>query len=222
MHRSQGHLGTMSVSLVLGDEQPIVLDGLEHLFRLERNFKILARCITAEETLRAVSTHRPDILVLDIHIPPENGLDVLKKIKESKLPTRCVIFTAALNDDEMLEAIRLGVSGIVLKNMASKLLIQCIKKVHAGEKWFERDSLASAAQKLVRRENAVRHSYEVLTSRQLQILRMVAIGLHNKDIGKKLFISEGTVEVHLHNIYQRLDVKSRLELALYARDKELV
>ena len=81
---------------------------------------------------------------------------------------------------------------------------------------------SSAAQKLVRREKAVRHSYEVLTSRQLQILRMVAIGLHNKDIGKKLFISEGTVEVHLHNIYQRLDVKSRLELALYARDKELV
>jgi two-component system, NarL family, nitrate/nitrite response regulator NarL len=211
----------MPITLVLGDEHPIVLDGLEHLFRLEKIFKILARCTTGEDTLRAVSKHRPDILVLDIHIPSENGLDVLKKIKESKLPTRCVIFTAALNDDEMLEAIRLDVSGIVLKNMASKLLIQCIKKVHAGEKWFERVSLASAAQKLVRRENAVRHSYEVLSSRQLQILRMVAIGLHNKDIGKKLFISEGTVEVHLHNIYQRLNVKSRLELALYARDKGL-
>jgi DNA-binding NarL/FixJ family response regulator len=212
----------MPVTLVLGDEHPIVLDGLEHLFRLEKTFKILAQCTTGEDTLRAVSKHRPDILVLDIHIPSENGLDVLKKITKSKLPTRCVIFTAALNDDEMLEAIRLGVSGIVLKHMASKLLIQCIKKVHAGEKWFERDSLVSAAQKLVQRENAVRHAYEVLSSRQLQILRMVAVGLHNKDIGRQLFISEGTVEVHLHNIYERLDVKSRLALALYARDKGLV
>src|SRR4030095_7746349 len=95
----------MPVTLVFGDEHPIVLDGLTHLFRLEKTFRILAQCTTGEDTLRAVSTHRPDILVLDIHIPSENGLDVLKKIKESKLPTRCVIFTAALNDDEMLEAI---------------------------------------------------------------------------------------------------------------------
>jgi DNA-binding NarL/FixJ family response regulator len=218
----QDHLGPKSVTLVLADEQPIVLDGLEHLFRLEKNFEILARCNTGEDMLRAVRKHRPDILVFDFHIHSENGLAVLKELTKSKLRTRCVIFTAALNDDEMLEAIRLGVSGVVLKDMPPKLLIQCIRQVQAGKKWFERDSSARALQKLAERESTARLAYKVLSARQLQILRMVASGLRNKDIGKKLFISEGTVEVHLHNIYERLDVKSRLALALYARDKGLV
>jgi DNA-binding NarL/FixJ family response regulator len=212
----------MSVTLVLGDEHPIVLDGLEHLLRQEKKFKILARCTTGEETLRAVRKYRPDILVLDIHIPLEDGLGVLNKISKSKLPTRSVIFTAALNDNEMLEAIRLGVSGIVLKQMASKLLLQCIKKVYAGEKWLERDSLASAAEKLVQRENAVRYAYEVLSSREVEVIHLVAGGLTNKQIGKKLYISEGTVKTHLHKIYHKLHVDSRLALALYARDKGLV
>jgi two-component system nitrate/nitrite response regulator NarL len=212
----------MSVSLVLGDEQSIVLDGLEHLFRPEKNFKILARCTTGEETLRAVRKHRPDILILDIHIPLEDGLGVLKKMTNSKLPTRSVIFTATVNDDEMLEAVRLSVSGIVLKHMASKLLLQGIKKVHAGEKWFERDSLARAAQKVVQRENAVRYAYEVLSSREIEVTHLVAGGLTNKQIGKKLYISEGTVKTHLHKIYDKLHVDSRLALALYARDKGVV
>jgi len=216
------YLGLKSVTLVLADEQPIVLDGLEQLFHLEKNFKILARCTTGEETLSAVQKHQPNILVFDFHTHSENGFAVLKEITKSKLATRCVIFTAALNDDEMLEAIRLGVSGVVLKDMPPKLLIECISKVLAGKKWFERDSSARALQKLAERERTARLAYEVLSCRQLQILRMVAAGLHNKDIGKKLFISEGTVEVHLHNIYERLKVKSRLELALYARDKGLV
>jgi DNA-binding NarL/FixJ family response regulator len=212
----------MPVSLVLGDAHPIVLDGLERLFRLEKNFKILARCTTGEETLRAVRKHRPHILLFDIHIPLENGLDVIKEITNGKLATHCVIFTAALSDNEMFEAIRLGVSGLVLKDMPPKLLLECIRKVQAGKKWFEPDSSARALQKLSERERTARLAYEVLSSRQVQILRMVATGLRNKDIGKKLFISEGTVEVHLHNIYERLDVKSRLALALYARDKGLV
>ena len=220
--RERDHLRAKSVTLVLADEQPIVLDGLERLFHLEKNFKILARCTTGEETLSAVRKHRPDILVFDFHTHSENGLAVLKEITKSKLPTRCVIFTTALNDDEMLEAIRLGVSGIVLKNMASKLLIQCIKKVHGGEKWFERDCLASAAQKLVQRENAVRHAYEVLSSREIEVAHLVAGGSTNKQIGKKLYISEATVKTHLHKIYDKLHMDSRVALALYARDKGLV
>lgn len=218
MNHSAGSGPLGPVTLVLGDEHPIVLDGLERLFRLAKNFEILARCTTGADTLRAVRQHRPDILVFDIHIPWENGLSVLKELTKSKLPTRCVIFTAALNDDEMLEALRLGISGMVLKDMPPNLLIECIRKVRAGKKWFERDSSARALEKLAERERTARMAYEVLSSRQMQILRMVAAGLPNKDIGKKLFISEGTVQVHLHNIYERLDVKSRLSLALYARE----
>jgi DNA-binding NarL/FixJ family response regulator len=212
----------MSTKLVLADAQPIVLDGIENLFLSEKDFKILARCTTGEEALCAVRKHRPDILVLDARLPVKSGLDVLREIATHKIPTRSVIFTAALNDTEILEAIRLGVSGIVLKEMAPKLLIRCIEKVQVGEKWFERESSVRALQKLTARESTMRLGYEVLSFRQLQIVRMIADGLRNKDIAKKLFISEGTVQIHLHNIYDKLDLKSRLGLALYARDKGIV
>ena len=222
MHRSPKQNHTTAVTLVLADGHPIVLDGLEHVFRPEKKFKILARCTTGEETLRAARRHRPDILILDIHMLVENGLNVLKEITKSKLPTRSVIFTAALNENEMFEAIRLGASGIVLKHMASKLLVQCVKKVHAGEKWFERNSLTSAAQTLVQRENAVRRAYAILSSREIEVAHLIAGGLTNKHVGKKLYISEGTVKTHLHKIYDKLHVASRLALALYARDNGLI
>jgi DNA-binding NarL/FixJ family response regulator len=212
----------MSTRLVLADEHPIVLDGMENLFLLEKDFKILARCTTGEEALCAVRSYRPNILVLDVRLPVKSGFDVLREIATHKIPTRSVIFTAALNEDEMLEAIRLGASGIVLKEMAPKLLIRCIKKVQVGGKWFERESSARALQKLTERESTMRLGYEVLSFRQLQVVRMIAGGLRNKDIAKKLFISEGTVQIHLHNIYDKLDLKSRLALALYARDRGIV
>ena len=101
----------MPIGLVLADDHPIVLDGLEHLFRLEQDFKVLARCRDSEETLQAVRKHRPDVLILDIRMPGKGGLEVLRQVKKERLPTRVVLLTAALDDDDALEAIRLRVSG---------------------------------------------------------------------------------------------------------------
>lgn len=215
MHHSPKHDHSEPVRLVLGDHYPIVLEGLEHLFRQESGFQILARCLSCEDTLSAVQKFRPNMLVFDIHMSSENGFGVLHELKNRKLPTRSVIFTATLTADEALKAIRLGAAGIVLKDMSPKLLIECVRKVQAGEKWYDRDSSAKVLKIITEQQNA-------LSSRQMQIIRMVAAGLRNKEIGKKLFISEGTVEVHLHKVYQRLDMKSRLSLALYARERGLV
>ena len=210
------------IRLVVSDHSPIVLEGLEHVFRNEKAFEILARCLSCEETLSAVQKLRPNILVFDIHMPSENGFEVLSAIKNRNLPTRSVIFTATLTADEALKAIRLGVAGIVLKDMSPRLLIECVRKVQAGEKWLDGDSSVKALEKITEQQNAMQFIHEALSSRQMQIMRMVAAGLGNKEIGKKLFISEGTVEVHLHKVYRRLDMKSRLSLALYARERGLV
>jgi DNA-binding NarL/FixJ family response regulator len=112
----------MSGTVILADEYPIVLDGLENLLH-KSDFKILARCTTGEETLRALRRYRSDILVFDTHIPLKNGLEILTEMKESKLPTRSVVFTVRLNDDEILEALRLGISGLVPKELASSKTI---------------------------------------------------------------------------------------------------
>jgi two-component system, NarL family, nitrate/nitrite response regulator NarL len=208
----------MPVSVVLADAQPVVLEGLKSVLRRAKNFRIVAQCATSEQALRAVRKHRPNILVLDIHISSRNGLDILRQMARAKLPTRSVVFTTSVNDNQTLELIRLGASGLVLKNAPPRMLIHCIRKVQAGEQSFERGSSVTALEKLMRRERAARQRYENLSHREMQIVRMVSNGLRNKQIGKRLSVTEGTVQVHLHHIYRKLNLPHRLALALYARD----
>ena len=212
----------MPITLVLADDHPLILDGIENLFQLEKDFKLVARCVDGEEALRAVRVHRPDVLVLDIRMPVRDGLSVLREMKKEKLPTRAVLLTAALDEDELAEAVRLGVRGLVLKELAPKLLVQCIRQVHAGELWLEKRSVAGALEKLLRREAGKQEVARVLTPREVEIVHQVAAGLRNKEIAERLFIGEGTVKIHLHNIYQKLGVDSRLKLTRYAQEKGLI
>ena len=184
--------------------------------------KVLARCATQEETLQAVRTHRPDILILDICMPAMDGLAVLREMIKAKLPTRVVIFTAAIDEDQALEAIRLGVRGVVLKEMAPRHLVQCVRKVHAGEQWLEKHSIGRVLDKLLQREAGAREMAGILTPREIEIAQMVARGLRNKEIAVGLAISEGTVKTHLHNIYEELRVDGRVALTLYAQQKRLI
>jgi two-component system, NarL family, nitrate/nitrite response regulator NarL len=154
-------------------------------------------------------------------MPAKDSLVVLREMRKEKLPTRVVILTATLAEEGLTEAVRLGVRGLVLKELAPKLLVQCIRIVHAGELWLEKRSVTSALEQLLRHETE-RNTAQVLTPREIEIIKQVAAGLRNVEIGKKLFINEGTVKMHLHNIYQKLGVDSRTKLARYAQEKGLV
>jgi DNA-binding NarL/FixJ family response regulator len=211
----------MPITLVLADDHPLILDGLENLLKAEQDFTVLARCSTGEETVAAVREHNPDILVLDIRMPGMDGFDVLRELKPAKLPTRVVLLTAALEEQALVEVIGLGVRGVVLKEMAPRLLVRCIRTVHAGEQWLEKRASARALDTLVRREAGLRRASTILTTRELAIVRAIANGRRNKEIAEQLKIAEGTVKVHLHNIYQKLGVDSRLALMLYARQNAL-
>ncbi len=212
----------MAVTLVLADDHQIVLEGLVQLFRLERDFRVLARCTNGEETLEAVRGHRPDILVLDVRMPGKDGLQILREIVRDKLPTRVVLLTAALDEDGVVEAIRLGAWGLVLKEMAPETLVQCVREVHAGERWLDNRSVVRALERMARREAGVARLSRLVTPRELEIIRMISAGLRNKEIASRLSISEGTVKIHLHNIYEKLQVDGRLALLLYAREHALV
>lgn len=212
----------MPIRLVLADDHPIVLEGLEQLFRLEPDFAVVARCRDGDETLRALRLHRPDILVLDIRMPRRDGLEVLRTLHEEGLATRVVLLTAALHEDQLVEALHLGVGGVVLKEMAPQLLVDAVREIHAGGRWLDKGSVNRALDKLLQREAESRQAAEALTPRELEIVRMVASGLRNRAIAERLFISEGTVKIHLHNIYQKIEVNGRLELAVYAQSRGLV
>jgi DNA-binding NarL/FixJ family response regulator len=210
------------ISLVLADAHPITLEGLELLFERTEDFKVLARCSDGEEALRAVRKHRPDVLILDLKLSGKDGLDLLRDLKAEKLPTQVVLLTAAVDESQVLEAIRLGVRGVVLKEMASHLLVQCARKVHGGEQWLEKRSVGRLLEKLLQRETAARQLALDLTPREIEIVRLVARGLRNKSIAERLSVKEGTVKIHLHNIYEKLHVDGRLELTLYAQNKGFV
>lgn len=207
----------MAISLLLADDHPLILQGLQNLFSREPDFTVVGQCRTGDEALDGLRRHRPDLLLLDLRMPGTDGLAVLRQMKEEKMATRVVLLTAALDEEEVLEAMRLGVRGVVLKEMAPRLLVQCIRKVHAGGEWLETRSVGRALGQLLRREAGRGEMARILTARELEIARMVARGLRNRDIADKLSISEGTVKIHLHRTYEKLGVDGRLQLMLYVQ-----
>jgi DNA-binding NarL/FixJ family response regulator len=212
----------MTIRLALADDHPIVLQGLEQLFQLEPDVEVVARCRDGVEALRQVRELTPDVLVLDLKMPGRDGIEVLSALQEAGTETKVVLLTGALTDDRLLESLRLGVGGIVLKDMAPELLIQAVRKVAGGGRWLETGLGGRALSRLLARESAREEVRQALTPRELEIVRMVSAGLRNRAVADKLCISEGTVKVHLHNIYEKLSVTGRLELALYARNRGIV
>lgn len=212
----------MVMNLVLADDHAIVLNGLVQLLSAEADIAILASCTDGAQALAAVQRHPPDILLLDLRMPVMDGLAVLRALRSEPLDTRVVILTAALDEDEVLEAIRLGVRGVVLKEMAPQLLLQCLRKVHAGGEWLEKRSVGRALEKMLQHENEMHKVSKILTARELELLKLAATGLSNTEIAGCLFISEGTVKVHLHRIYEKLNLRNRVALTLYAKEKQLI
>jgi len=212
----------MPITIVLADDHPIVLDGLESLFRLEEDFRVAARCVRGEDVVPTVLQHRPDVLVLDIRMPRMDGLAVLREIRQRQLPTKVVLLAAAFEEEQLLEALRLGVKGVVLKEQAPPLLVQCVRRVYAGGQWIEEQAAGKALDVLLRRDAGVREAAGALTARELELVRLAASGLRNKEMAHRLDISEGTVKMHLHNVYRKLGIDSRVSLAVYARSKGLI
>lgn len=201
------------------DDHPIVLDGLEQLFKLQPDMDVVGRCRTADEALQLLRAESPDILVLDLVLPGATGLDLLRAMSEG--PTRVVLLTAVADDDQLLEAIRLGAKGVVLKDMAPEFLLDAVREVHSGAQWFDRGLGGRALPKLLSRVNRATAA-PVLSTRERDIVKLVAMGLRNRAIADRLSISEGTVKVHMHNIYEKLDVTSRVELVNYARERGMI
>lgn len=211
----------MPITLVLADDHPLVLDGIEAVLESQPDMKVLARCADGEEALAAVRAHRPDVLVLDLRMPRMDGLTVLRQLNEREGHTKVVVLTAALSSEDVIEAVRLGVRGVVLKEMAPKMLVSCIRKVYEGGRWLEHASAGRALDQLIRRDAGERELARILTTRELDVVRCVAQGLRNKEIATRLGVNEGTVKIHLHNVYLKLGVDGRLALSVLLRDKGL-
>lgn len=211
----------MFTRVILADHHPIVLYGLERLLHAEPDIQVVARCTDGLQALIAVRRHQPDVLILEAHLPGKDGLAVLQDLRRDGPSLMAVLVADALADEEILEAFRLGVRGMLLKRFALQMVVQCIRTVRAGEPWFERQASRRALEVLLRRDTDRHAAGGHLTLREAELVRMVARGLCTRDISQHLAISAGTVKTHLHHVYRKLRVKDRMGLALYARAEKL-
>ena len=212
----------MTIRIALADDHPFILDGLDQLFRSEDDCEVIARCMNGEEALAAIGRLHPDVLVLDVRMPQMDGIELLRRLHERSDPTKVILLTASLDDARLLEAFRLGARGLVLKESAPRLLVESIRQVAAGDQSWNGSVIAGALRLVLQREQAVASMTSTLTPREVEVTRMVAAGLRNKEIAGRLDITEGTVKFHLHSIYEKLKIDGRYALMTYAREHGLV
>lgn len=212
----------MAIRVVIADDHPVVRRGLAQFIADEDGMDVVAECADGESALAAVARHAPDVLVVDLQMPSLTGLDVLRRLQEIPSAPPVVLLAGTISDTDVIEAMRCGAKGVVLKEMAPSLLVACIRKVAAGGTWLEKEAVGRAIEKLLHREHARQRAGDVLTQREIEIVCLVALGLSNRAIGEKLFISEGTVKTHLHSVYDKLQIRGRVALARYAQETGLM
>jgi DNA-binding NarL/FixJ family response regulator len=210
-----------TIRVVLADDHAIVLHGLESLFLAHTGFRVVACCRDGASALEAVRRGGVDVLVIDLRMPGLGGVDVQRAIVTEGLRCRTVVLTAAHTDAELIELIELGAHGIVLKESSPDALIDCVRRVHRGERTVPQALVDRVRLRQLQR-SAIGPDGSVLTARERDIVRLVALGRRNRAVAEALSITEGTVKIHLHNIYQKLEVEGRLELLLWAQEHGVV
>ena len=214
------------IKILIADDHPIVRDGLRKLLSLEDDIEVVGEASDGREVLDRVQEVTPDVVLLDLRMPNLDGLSTLQAMQQINKAVKVIVLTASEDKNEFVQAMKLGCSGIVLKQTAPELIVKSIRKVYGGEIWL--DSHTTAA---VMRQFAVpgelgpgtgkSRERSPLSQREREIVQLVAQGYKNKEMAEKMFISEQTVKNHLHNIFDKLGVSDRLELALYAIHKGL-
>jgi len=214
------------IRLVIADDHPIFRDGLRRLLEAESDLKLIGEARDGAEAVKLARQLKPDIMLLDLAMPKHPGLEALRDLSNGEANSvRVILLTAAAEKKEIVEALQLGARGVVLKDSATQLLLKAIHTVMAGEYWVGRESVSNLVQYL---RNLVQSSGDEakqkkfgLTPRELEIVSAVVAGFANKEIAEYFKISEDTVKHHLSNIFDKLGVSTRLELALFAVNQSL-
>jgi DNA-binding NarL/FixJ family response regulator len=195
-----------------------VLEGLASLLARNEEVEIVARDLDGHAALEAIREKTPDVAVIDAVMPGVSAVAILKTVRDLGLPTRVVLLADELGSEDLTESIRLGVDGILMKDEASSVLLECVKSVARGGRWVSVELVARALN-IAANGNSGAHA---LTARETEIAEGVASGLQNKEIAERLGIADGTVRIHVHNIFKKLGIQNRVELANRIHERKSV
>jgi two-component system, NarL family, nitrate/nitrite response regulator NarL len=209
------------IRVLIADDHPIFRIGMRTLISTEPSLDLVGEAEDGDRAIELVQALHPDILLLDLHLPRTNGLEVLKRLATLNLDTRTVLLTAAIERGQMRTALVRGAWGVLLKHTATDLLTKCVRQVSQGEYWVGRDSVGDLVDAL-RNPGRTDENAGGLTPREKEIVALIVTGASNKDIAWQLGLNEQTVKNHLRKVFDKLHVANRVELALAAVERRLV
>jgi two-component system nitrate/nitrite response regulator NarL len=215
---NNSHVSPLKVLIVT--DYSLVLAGLGMLLENQPDMKVLAVTGDRREALALAARESPHLILLDLDLPSEDVTSLLPELREAAKNTRVLILTSVTDSEAHRRVVRLGAMGVVLKHQTPEVLFKAMRKIHAGEVWFDRASMGNVLHEMTKRhikpDDPEAPKIRTLTDRENQVIALIAEGLKNKQIAERLFISETTVTHHLSSIFSKLEVSDRLELVIYA------
>lgn len=216
-----GKINNMAVKIMIADDHSMIREGLKNLLELDGDIQVIAEAVDGEDCLEKLQLVKPDVLLLDINMPKKNGLEVLKSLKSRRSKLKVLVLTVHNETEYLMKAVDIGVNGYVLKDSESAELKKAIFTVADGETYIQPSLIPALNAKMID-TNKDAEKIKSLTKRELDVLKLLAVGMFNKEVGKRLEISERTVKNHVSNIFKKLGVTDRTQAAVFAIRNNLV
>lgn len=211
----------MSIKIMIADDHSMIREGLRSLLELEGEIEVIAEAENGEDCLEKLKTYKPDVLLLDIDMPKKNGLQVLQVFKEQSVIQKVLVLTVHNQVEYLMGAMDLGVNGYILKDSESRELKKAIFTIYEGKIYLP-SSLVPLMSSKKMQKNVDSEKIDSLTKRELEVLKLLAVGMYNKEVAQNLAISERTVKNHVSNIFKKLEVTDRTQAAVFAIRNSLI
>lgn len=209
------------IRVLIADDHKMVREGLRRILEFDGEIQVIDEADNGEECINKIRSSKPDIVLLDINMPVMNGIEALQEIRKKKLKTKVIILTVHNEIEYLLRAVDIGIDGYVLKDSVAHELIRAVTSVYEGDKFIQPSLIPLLNSKLIARDLDAER-LEQLSKREIEVLKLVAVGMFNKEIGVELGISERTVKNHLSSIFKKIDSSDRTQAAVFAIRNGLV
>lgn len=213
--KNEGGLIKMAIKIMIADDHSMIREGLKSLLELEGDIQVVAEAEDGVDCLEKLKICTPDVLLLDINMPRKNGLEVLQTLKSSKSKVKVLVLTVHNEVEYLMKVVDIGVDGYILKDSESAELKKAIFSIVEGENYIQPSLIPSLNSKMIEK-NRDEGKIESLTKRELEVLKLLAVGMYNKEVAEKLNISERTVKNHVSNIFKKIEVTDRTQAAVFA------
>lgn len=209
------------INVMIVDDHKMVREGLKRILEFDGDVQVIDEADNGQECLNKLKTVKPDIILLDINMPVMNGIETLQALKKKKKKYKVLMLTVHNEVEYLLKAVDIGIDGYLLKDSDSSELKRAITSVNNGEKFIQPSLIPLLNSKLIARD-LDKEKLDKLSNREIEVLKLVSVGMFNKEIGKKLDISERTVKNHMSNIFKKIECTDRTQAAVFAIRNGLV